>query len=285
MNLQIFRSNRPLDIKIWDFPSGEIGFRIESVVGNKLFPVVNYQTIFARLNSSKDIMLLIMAVNALRQIDNTPIRLFLPKVPYAQQDRVCVDGESHSLRAFADIINNLNFERVTIIDPHSDVAGAVINNVKIISQLDVINKFEKFHVVMRGNPVIVSPDAGANKKTSSIAAYFGHNSFVRADKLRDLSNGQIKETIVYSDKLENKTAVIIDDICLAGGTFIALAKELKRKGAAKVILYVTHGVFNKGVEILHEGGIDSIYTTNSFKDDLIIYPNVYTFDIFRFVES
>jgi ribose-phosphate pyrophosphokinase len=111
--------------------------------------------------------------------------------------------------------------------------------------------------------VLVSPDAGANKKTFEVAKYFSTN-FIRADKLRDLTTGQIKETIVYADDLTGKTAVILDDICDGGRTFIELAKVLKAKGAAKVILFVTHGIFSAGLDPLFAGGIDAIWTTDSF---------------------
>ena len=107
----------------------------------------------------------------------------------------------------------------------------------------------------------VIPDAGANKKTAKIASYFGHSSFIRADKLRNLSTGDILETVVYGDVVGNIT--IVDDLCDGGKTFIELAKVLKQKGAEKINLYVTHGIFSKGTYPLYTAGIDYIITTNS----------------------
>jgi ribose-phosphate pyrophosphokinase len=63
---------------------------------------------------------------------------------------------------------------------------------------------------------------------------------------------------VYADDLTGKEVVILDDICDGGGTFIGLTKKLREKGAAKVTLYVTHGMFTKGVKILLES-IDEVW--------------------------
>ena len=60
--------------------------------------------------------------------------------------------------------------------------------------------------------------------------------------------------------------MIADDICVGGATFIALAKELKKKNAGKVVLFITHGVFSKGVDELFNSGIDEIWTTNSYNE-------------------
>lgn len=63
--------------------------------------------------------------------------------------------------------------------------------------------------------------------------------------------------------LTDKTVMILDDICDGGRTFIEAVKHLREAGAKRVELYVTHGIFSKGVENLLDNGIDHIYTTNS----------------------
>lgn len=199
-----------------------------------------------------------------------PIELILPYLPYARQDRVCVKGEAFSLKVLGNFINSLNFDKVVILDPHSPVAEAVIDNVKVVTQLDIIFAFKPFRErVFNNECVFVSPDAGSNKKVSVLAQCFGHREFIRADKLRDLETGKIKETIVYADDLNGCDVVIADDICDGGRTFIELAKVLKNKNAGKIILYVTHGIFSQGFKVLFDGGIDEIYTTDSFSANFL----------------
>jgi len=286
--ITIHKKNSVLKCKTFLFPGGEVGVKLESENGSDnllgyLHEFVPYQVVVARLTSSNDIMELVMAVDALRRLDDTPVVLFMPYVPYARQDRVCVPGESFSLKAFANIINGLNFHRVFVVDPHSDVVGAVFNNIHIITQKQIIHNFDSFvNTVISEKALFISPDAGANKKTSELAAYFGHTSFIRADKLRDLATGKIKETIVYADKIEIPV-VIADDICDGGRTFIELAKVLKSKGCPKVILYVTHGIFSQGFETLLANGIDQIFTTDSYKTQTGGLQNVFKLENLKLI--
>ncbi len=264
--IKIVKNGLTLDFKNFIFPGGEVGLKLKATDYRYLYEKAEYQTIIARIQNSNDLIELAMAKDALKRIDKTPINLFMPFCPYGQQDRVCDRGESFSVNVMAKFIKNLNFNQVTICDPHSDVMEAVFDvldiPVKVLSQFDLINKNLEFTNRAK-NCVLVSPDAGGNKKTAKIASYFEHKSFVRADKLRDLSNGNILETIVYTDSFNGNDVVVLDDICVGGRTFTELAKVCKAKNCGKFILYVTHGIFSNGIDSLFSNGIDEIWTTNS----------------------
>lgn len=274
MNIKIFKKLTPdniceLEYKAFVFSGGEVSVKLDSTNFKFLFnssPVI----LVARIQSSEDFIGLAMIKDALRGLNQEVSELILPYIPYARQDRVCDKGESFSLDVFITLLGALNFAKITVLDPHSEVASALLNKiakVKIVNQLNIISnsKFNE-HLCRQKNLVFCSPDAGANKKTSDLAKYIQHEGFIRADKLRDLTNGKIKETIVYADDLSGKTVVVADDICDFGGTFILLAQELKKKKAEKIILYVTHGIFAGGFDKLFESGINEIWTTNSFKN-------------------
>ena len=268
-NIKVFRNSIELPFKSFLFPGGEVGIKLDTVsvafvAKTGFFAPSSRQTIVARIQSSKDLIELAMVQNALKQIDDTPTELFLPYVPYARQDRTCAAGESFSLEVFCAILNGLNFQKVFICDPHSDVSPALIRNRRIISQVEIANKYLTFSS-RAGGCVLVSPDAGSNKKISSLAKYFGHTYFARADKLRDLETGKILETIVYCDDFKGRDVCIVDDICDGGRTFIELVKVLRAKNCGKIVLYVTFGIFSNGVKYLFDNGIDEIYTTNGFK--------------------
>ena len=64
--------------------------------------------------------------------------------------------------------------------------------------------------------------------------------------------------------MDGRIAVITDDICDGGYTFIKVAEQLKAKGADKVVLFVTHGIFAKGLDVF-DGLIDHVFTTDSFE--------------------
>lgn len=268
--IKIFRGFEELRLDTFFFPAGEVGVKLDTEnYKYKFNEHYQFQTIVARIQNSNDLITLALVKDALYRLIPIPIKLFLPYVPYARQDRVCVKGESFSLKVLANFINSLNFDQVTIIDPHSDVCEAIFDRVNVITQFDIIHCFDKFiKYVIDDKPLFISPDAGSNKKTSQLAKYFSHTEFIRADKLRNLHNGEIKETIVYADNLTGRDIVCCDDICDGGRTFTELAKVVKTKGAKKFVLYITHGIFTKGTDILYKEGIDEIYTTNSYYDTL-----------------
>lgn len=260
-----------LKFKEFSFPAGEVSVKLDQNFRYKSHQTP-FQTIIARLHNGDDVMKLFMLVDALRRFDATPIRLALPYIPYGRQDRVCDKGESLSVKVFGNMINSLNFEKVTILDPHSDVTGAVIDRCEIETQLGVINRWPEFINVAQRS-VLVAPDIGSVKKTSELASYFNHDSFIRADKLRDLSTGKIKEIVVYTEDLKGRDVVVPDDILEKCNTFIGLVKALKQKNVGKVILYGTHGIFGgisnraKVIDNVLNSGIDEIWTTNSYHGD------------------
>lgn len=59
-----------------------------------------------------------------------------------------------------------------------------------------------------------------------------------------------------------RIALIVDDICDGGGTFIGLAEELKRKNAGKIYLAVSHGIFSKGIDKLDF--LAHVYATDAY---------------------
>lgn len=265
----------------WLFPDGAVGVRLDT--DNLKFLWDPSPTIIvARIQSSEDIMELVMITDALRRWSPaSEIRLVMPCVAYQRQDRACTRGEAHSLKAFATLINGLGFAEVKCLDPHSDVLGACFDRFQFIDQATIIGRFNELNRAILNDPaktIFVSPDAGANKKVSELAKLYGHERFVRADKLRDMATGKILETVVYGG-VDGLICVIADDLIDRGGTFMALAKALKDKGAAQVLLFCTHGLFTGPIAPLFEAGICQIYTTNSYRTDVPAHPELKVLDI------
>lgn len=252
------------------FSGGEVLVKLNEnhVFWQYIHSIPGKTKLIAQIQSSDELMALLLLKDAFDRLSGgKQLHLVLPYVPYARQDRVCSEGESHSLKVFCELINRCEFRTVTVLDPHSAVTEALLDNLTVIDQVSLINQNKAFihhYENLPGGIFWVSPDAGANKKTAEIAKYFGCSRFLRADKLRDMATGKILETIVYADSLKGLTCFIADDICDGGRTFVELAKALKTKGAARVELVVTHGIFSQGIGNLLDNGIDFIWTTDSF---------------------
>ena len=111
------------------------------------------------------------------------------------------------------------------------------------------------------------PDKGANDKAYEIIKQIGFvGHVIECSKKRDKLTGKIVETSIPADiAFEGDPCLIVDDICDGGYTFIELAKKAKERGAGKIYLVVTHGIFSKGLKELSEY-VECIYTTDSVID-------------------
>ncbi len=285
--MKIEKNGINLEYTRFNFSAGEVSIKLSA--NNKAYwrdvqPAPHIIT--AKIRSSDDVMALLLAVNAIREMDTykRPIVLILPYLPYGRQDRVCDIGEAFSLKVFTGLVNSLNLDEVITFDPHSSMSKGLINNLVVVSQAEII--FKNLPLLQRliSGVTLVSPDQGATKKVDLLARFMGCN-YIKADKVRDPVTGKILETVVYHDDFQGADVFISDDIVDGGKTFIELAKVLKTKNAGKVILYVTHGIFSKGVEEIFNGGVDEIYTTNCFKDDYDPRVNVFNVPFVRMYQD
>ncbi|KRD11609.1 phosphoribosylpyrophosphate synthetase [Flavobacterium sp. Root901] len=251
-----FQNQEEIKFQSFTFSGGEPHIKIVQD-----FDVNRKVTITHRLNSFNDLGLLCVTVDALRRMDVKIIELFIPYFPAARQDRVMIPGEPLSVKVFADIINAMQLNKVFVFDAHSEVTPALLNHSTVIPNYtfikEVLNRIGQ-------NVKLISPDGGALKKIYKVSEFLGGVEVVECSKSRDVKTGKLSGFKVYNDDLEGMDCLIVDDICDGGGTFVGLAEELKKKNAGKLYLAVSHGIFNKGFEVLN--CFDGIFTTNSFKD-------------------
>lgn len=197
-------------------------------------------------------------------LDELRIRsnLILPYMPYSRMDRT--EGVMiFTLKHLCNLINNLNFESVTIYEPHSEVSTALLDRVKVVNMSKILAEDLLKELNSEEEEVyLVYPDAGAAKRYGKDICY---EKVLTANKERDFKTGFIKK-LEINGNIENKSfkAIIVDDLCSKGGTFVLTASKLKEMGAAEIYLVVTHcenTVFQGN--LLTGDLVNGIYTTNS----------------------
>ena len=193
-------------------------------------------------------------------------------LPYARYDRAMKENDSFSLKAFTDIINSMNFNRVLLVDPHSNVGQILLKNSEVI--IDQLTAIQLSNVITCNNSYdyIVSPDFGAIKKATSISEYYNIPLLISLKK-RDVSTGYtVFDKLLIDDSVDltDKKLLIVDDICDYGNTFINLAKGIKDLYNIKSIdLFVTHGLFSKGKKL---NNIDNTYCFNDYsKSESVLF--------------
>lgn len=204
---------------------------------------------------------------ALFSLSNVYIHLHIPYLPYGRQDKGISNDTTFNLYVFAELINGLEFQKVTTVDAHSVMFKAMIRNSENISVTNIHQKvIEDFRTTY-----VVFPDKGSMDRYGK---ELSHMRTIYCEKTRDQATGNITGNKVHLPSEprhpewpsidDGSRLLIVDDICDGGATFICVAKSLREiHSNITVGLFVTHGIFSKGRQHLLDNGIDKIYTTNS----------------------
>lgn len=256
--MRIYTKSGDLAFSTLTFPDGQPHFRLETVDDSGF----NAATIEVSIKSPTDLFMVQLVALVLRNVGFSQLVLDVRYLMGARMDRAISGLEPHTLQLVSQVINSCGFSKVRILDAHSEVATRLIRNSVNLLPYKVVEQ-----VITTCSPdYVVVPDKGAVERTTALRA---GKRLIFCAKKRDMATGAL--TGFEVDKSEGIgrcydpfTCLIIDDICDGGGTFVGLAKELRKKGAKKVFLFVTHGIMSKGWPL---EGIDKIYTTDS------IFPN------------
>ena len=251
-----------INIKITQFPDSQ---RLIDIPLLQNCEELGTATIIQSITNFADIELIANAVAALRHKNMTDIRLKCPYFLGARSDRAFTQNGVHYLRdVICPIINNMNLNKVSVLDPHSDVLEACLKQFWSIKPTSYIRAaILDMYVRYEQDIVLVFPDDGAEKRFSSLVQYLPHvKGVMRCSKHRDISNGNITSYQVPPGDFSEENLLVVDDLCDGGRTFIEFAKAIGKK--PKFLgLYVTHGIFSKGFDELHKY-YDHIYSTNSY---------------------
>lgn len=248
--------------KHWNFPAGEVGVQLVDPPDDLSTPIY----LALQGAASKDIMRLMMEVDAYQQAGYHNLNLYVPYVPYGRQDRVTSPGTNFGLGMFTQILNLAGFREIMIVDPHSPVTVALLENIClnliVVEQHELVGHLPLFNDLNlpKSEWVVVAPDKGAIGRAKRAAERLSIPNVAVADKIRDPKTGEITGMSLDGD-IVGKHVLVVDDICDGGRTFIELAKHLT--GAVSRTLFVTHGIFSKGCGIV-AAAYDAVYTTDSF---------------------
>lgn len=276
------------DYSTWKFPSGEVGVKVND------FKNCNGAMLLRMEVGNFDVMEWFQIIDSFNRNTNWSREVYIPFLPFSRQDRVCHFGESLSLEVFISCLASLGVKSLYCYDVHNKDAyqNACANaNIKFSSYPNILPTAVHKAFVKLPYDVIFYPDRSASE----------HGI---AEILSDLNCNDIKKIylkkerftlpmntpeVVFSmdrdrsdiDSVDGLHVLINDDICDGGKTFITACNTFLT-GAAKIDLFVTHGLFTGNYQDLLDGGISNIYTTNSVKNPkLLQQPSLTIIDIFN----
>lgn len=200
---------------------------------------------------------------------NYPVTVTIPNLIDAQADRRFEISQPHSLKLVLSFLNQFKNVHYKIFHPHNqEVVELGLDKVNIIDNSTFIEK-----VLEDVSPhILMSSDAGGFKPLMKLCDKIKWDREVySASKSREYKNGVSKLTqIIDRTDFEGKKILIVDDICVKGGTFIRLSKLLRERNVGELYLAVSHLTLEHVSEEL-VNSFDKIYTTNSkgFKEYLV----------------
>jgi ribose-phosphate pyrophosphokinase len=270
------------------YPAGEQQVRLKDTVVKALQSDIDEVIITARIRNGNDIMELALLKSAVDDVVDectTDVKLVLPYLPYGRADRRFKEGDCAGLATFGAVINSMGFNEVYTWDAHNPEAARINLGYDKFFDLSA-SDFILRAVTSWADPVtrevtVLFPDKGASQRyklpwrIEGNAGHYTINQF-SAEKKRNPVTG-VFEGFTVPTVPSDVPLIIVDDICDGGGTFLGVAKILREQGyPLRPALYVTHGIFSKGVGELNNW-FDWIYTTNTMDETLL--PGVTKYSI------
>ena len=233
------------------FPDGEKYVR---VLGSG-----NEATVVSSTFAPQDekIVELLLIGDALREKGFERLRAVVPYFAYSRQDRVTKDGEPVSIRAIMKALG-LYYDELYVFDIHNPKTlgyfpGRAVN----LSPAGIIADYFREKL---GEGIVLAPDKGARERARAVAEKLGleYSHFEK----RRISPTEVEMRPVDVD-VTGKNVLIVDDIISTGGTMVKAAEILRKLGAGKIFVGVTHGVFARGAVERVGRAVDELAVTNT----------------------
>lgn len=247
------------EVDLQQFPNGEVYARyLESVRGADVFIV---QSLCDPVNDN--LMELLVMIDAAKRASAKRITAVIPWYSYSRQDRKTKPREPISARLVANMIAAAGAERVMTMDLH---VGQIEGFFSFpVDHLTAMHSFVDYFVD-RGfkdasDAVVVAPDTGEAKLASRLADHLGLPWAILNKMRRDADQSEVTHVI---GNVEEKRAIMIDDVIATGGTVVRAAERLIEEGATEIYVAATHGEFSgSAYEKIANSPIEEVVVTDT----------------------
>jgi len=239
-----------VDVKYSRFPDGELYL---------LAGELDEETIIVSSVVDNDALVqLLLLIDA---CDSSDLRLVIPYMGYARQDKQFRKGELLSARAVARAISRGVSECITVNIHEPDVLKffeAPARNISIARDIGAYIK-----TLNLKNPLILAPDDGALAFAGQVASEGGWE-YDHLEKTR-LSGEQVTMAPKVIS-VASRPVVIVDDIISTGGTIATATGMLYTQGATDVYAACVHGVLTGGAYVrLMEAGVRDVICSDTIE--------------------
>jgi ribose-phosphate pyrophosphokinase len=246
--------------KIDRFPDGEKVIRVEDDVRGKDCFVV--QSTCRPVD--EHLVELLIYLDCLRRASASRITAVIPYFGYARQDRKDEGRVPITAKLAANLITTAGANRVLAIDLHAQqLQGFFDIPVDHLTGELVLSKYFKEKKISK--LTVVSPDVGNIKTASRYTSHLGGDLAIVHKKR--VNGGEVEAREIIGD-VKGRNIVMCDDIIATGGTVCSAAKLVKERGAEKIYVGATHGVFaGDALKLLSKAPIDEVVVTDTIPEN------------------
>jgi ribose-phosphate pyrophosphokinase len=242
------------------FSEGNTFVRVlENVRGRQVYLVQS--TVFP---ANDNFMELLFWIDAFKRASAESVTALIPYFSYAKGDKKDEPRVSIRARVCADAIQAAGADRVVTMDLHApQIQGFFRIPVDNLYALPVL--CDRIRALRLMDIVVVSPDTGFAHQARKFAHCLDATVAI-ADKER-VAHDEKAEVLRIIGEVSGKTAVLVDDFTISGGTLVDAAVKLMERSANSVYAAVTHGVMSAGsVERLGKGPIKKLIFTDTVEN-------------------
>jgi ribose-phosphate pyrophosphokinase len=242
--------------KIDRFPDGEKVIRVEDDVrGRDCFVV---QSTCKPVD--EHLVELLIYLDCLRRASASRVTAVIPYFGYARQDRKDEGRVPITAKLVANLITCAGANRVLAIDLHAQqLQGFFDIPVDHLTGQLVLSRYFKDKKISK--LTVVSPDVGNMKTASRYATQLGGELAIVHK--RRMSGSEVEAREIIGD-VKGRNVLMCDDIIATAGTVCSAAKLVKERGAEKIYVGATHGVFaGEALKHLSKALIDEVVVTDT----------------------
>ena len=246
--------------KIERFPDGEKFIKLEDDVrGRDCFVV---QSTCEPVD--EHLIELLIYLDCLRRASAKRVTAVIPYFGYARQDRKDEGRVPITAKLVANLIATAGANRVLAIDLHAQqLQGFFDIPVDHLTGELVLGKY--FRDMKISNLTVVSPDVGNMKIAARYASHLGGELAIVHKKR--ISGSEVKAQEIIGE-VQGRNILMCDDIIATAGTVCSAARLVKQRGAEKIYVGATHGIFAGGaMERLGKAPIDKVVVTDTIPLD------------------
>ena len=244
-------------INLKKFANGETYAQfLENIRGKDVFLL---QTAVNPINDH--LMELLIMIDAAKRSSAGRIIVVSPNFFYARQDRKAASREPITAKLVADLLTTAGANRIITIELHSDQTQGFFN-IPLDNLPTTSIMMKKAKELIKGEGVIVAPDAGSAKRATKIASRMNLELAI-INKTR-LKHNEAKALNIIGSEVKGKTCLIFDDMIDTGGSLCTTIDMLKDNGAIKVYAFITHGILSSdAVQKVENSKVDKLYISDT----------------------